>query len=537
MAATSKLETLPRELFDTVYRSVTRHADRLALSSASTSLRRRLAPQLFRAVKLGSDPDAQWRGLGVLLAAGTPTAQFIRHSVEVVYFAGSADGLVLKKDWKPSVPVLPEPCWQVLAGEVFLRATTVHVKFDFGGFEERTYRDGDDESGGGGGGGGAVGTEPWEHDSEFWGSGSNDVGSIYVYEKPETSEQVVRAKEERYPWRSLMRDVWSALAENTAVKKLVVEDAVPKPTSTFYSPAWVSFLGGLQELEVSMMTGDNGAGWEANTLDGYLYFECVQLRDLFFRHCTNLARLRLVAGPRSSFGGGGEIDASGDPQFGWCEGPLPLDEADLPNLERLELKNMFISKKLAEFIVGKGRRRENEEGMPREQVGRLRSVLLLNCHVNTGEANMASWEEFFEMLVGTSARDAGDGHASRSESWPKHHQRRHNLDELDISYRYGSETIPLVHRHEDAPVCFIHDRHGQVNPSEVPVLQLLAMRDPNRRAFSYASPSGKYGDVWMDTGEVVERFAARGDEAAYFRLMQTVQDNKRAVLASCSVNS
>lgn len=51
---------------------------------------------------------------------------------------------------------------------------------------------------------------------------------------------------------------------------------------------------------------------------------------------------------------------------------------------------------------------------------------------------------------------------------------------------------------------------------------------PARRAFSYTWLASKYGDVWTENTIVFDRFVGRADETAYFRLMETVEENKAA---------
>lgn len=200
-ATTSKLEALPPGLFGAIYSSVTAYANCLTLSSASRALREGLVLELFRTVKVSSDPGAQCQG-GLHDDDDTVVlSELVKDSVRTIRFADSKEGLPRQKNWTdPALLVLPETCRRVLTGEVSPRARAIHVRLDFAGFGRRHHdacrpRHRSCQTG----------TEPWDHECSLGMGGL--IESIFVYGKPEKSEDVVRDKENRYPWHALMRDV------------------------------------------------------------------------------------------------------------------------------------------------------------------------------------------------------------------------------------------------------------------------------------------------------------------------------------------
>ncbi|KXJ94576.1 hypothetical protein Micbo1qcDRAFT_159780 [Microdochium bolleyi] len=325
-----------------------------------------------------------------------------------------------------------------------------------------------------------------------------------------------------------MNEVWEALTANVNVVSLLAEGLPPKAASTWYTPAWASLMGRLEELEISMWYGDNGAGWMSNTLENYIDFESRRLREYFLQHCRRLRRLRLVAGPQTGFG-----DASGLDNF---NGPLPLEQGDLPALRRLELKNLFVSEQLALFILRtdeaersgqaeSGDKSDRECNQDQEEripgpCEALRSLQVLNCHVHP-RSTIGTWAVFFDMLR-TGQQAGGRRHG------------RHELCELDVTYRYGSETIPWVHSHDEAPWAWTVDRDthgadvtGDSEPGEPEEDErVLAIRSSERCAFSYALPTDKYGDVWLCCDELFQAFERGNDYRAYAALMDSVERNR-----------
>lgn len=207
---------------------------------------------------------------------------------------------------------------------------------------------------------------------------------------------------------------------------------------------------------MTMMTGDNGVGWQANTVTGYLHFESAQLRDCFFRHCTALRRLRLVAGARSCFGSGQSVEVIGDSSRNWCEGPLPLDERDLFRLRRFELKNLFVSVRLAVIITAKSQ----ILGDPSLEGG-LRSIQLLNCHINCHVDVDSALP-----ILGSIFRDV-DGHGrlswrqvlptttttvlERPQISPRSSTNSNRPTSSPLQPNRARHLIPLRHRRDDSP--------------------------------------------------------------------------------------
>ncbi|CAJ2509692.1 Uu.00g147180.m01.CDS01 [Anthostomella pinea] len=333
------LQNLPPELLAAIVEELPWES-RLSLSATSSVFRAALAARFFRAIVVSNKPGTSLDGLRAW-------AEKYGSLVDEVHFLGSRDGLdnTVRETSQEEDGVhrgtqclLPTLLQGILSGTRLSQASTVRVSFDFD--FNRGHEPGSD----------------WESESELL---DDDIDSIYVFQVPEETLQVIKHKEDRYPWRQLMAETCATLAQNQNVRKLVMEELVPKPTSTFFTTAWSSFLGQLDVLDISgIWSEDNGAGWHANTLDGYLHFEA-HMGDYFFEHARSLRHVRLSAASATAFGVDGNL----------FDCALPLEKCHLPHQQRLELQYMLISPKLADFVLVKGTT--------------LRSLRLVDCHANT----------------------------------------------------------------------------------------------------------------------------------------------------------
>ncbi|KAI4596885.1 hypothetical protein KJ359_004794 [Pestalotiopsis sp. 9143b] len=240
---------------------------------------------------------------------------------------------------------------EALRGSLFPAAHTYEVAFQFDFSDEPAEGD------------------AWEH---VWGGA---VHSIYICQELENEEAVAKAKEAKYPWRSLMAGVWHLLSQNRNVKTLVAKDLLPKPTSLFFSRQWSDFLARLEKLEISMWAEDNGAGWMSNTQEGYDDF-ITRLGQWFFQHATHAQSLVLEAHPDCPFG-----YFAGHPDIS-----LPLELGQLPELRQLELRNLYVSPDLVLFVC--------------QENSKLDRLVLRNCRANAGEYNNPyRWTRFFDDLT------------------------------------------------------------------------------------------------------------------------------------------
>ncbi|KAH8652213.1 hypothetical protein BX600DRAFT_472126 [Xylariales sp. PMI_506] len=463
---TSKtLQTLPLELFSGVV-GLLPQADRLSLSSTNSQLRELLAPSLFRAVRLEHQPESDWSGLQRF---ASKHAQHVRD----LKFVGGGHPEPSEKDTTHSTEgeedespmsqreggselvqpsqLLPDTIAQALSGNLFPELETIRVTFDW---------DFDDQPPNG----------AWEGESELI-SSPQEINTIYVFEIQEDDEEVIREKEAKYPWRAFMAEVWRDVSLNHSIRTLVAENLLPKPTSAFFSKQWSEFLGRLHKLEIFMWSGDNGAGWRSNTLDGYTHFE-EHLGDYFFQYTNHTTTLILAADPETPFGS----DAD------WANCGLPLEAHHLPELQHLELRDMFISPELADFIIAHAQTS-------------LKSLALHNCHAETSNVdNPYTWTRFLSRL------DCDDVRLTR----------------LDIVYE---KQVPMLESES-----FESSDPESEDPERVSRLHELR-QVPGTKAFSYGTCTDKYGDFWEWTDDNYDNYVKGEDLTAYHSLVARICRN------------
>ncbi|KAK1234135.1 hypothetical protein PQX77_002663, partial [Marasmius sp. AFHP31] len=260
------LATLPLELLTRILESIPLNS-RLALASTGSNLRSSLAPLIFQALKITSDGGREFEQL--VDKYGSVVTKL--HFVASMPNGRPSDALALTdngahEQGDPSSPknsagtgdaqsFMTTLARDALTGKSLPNLTTVHLSFDFD-FDTDLL---DNE----------------ERDGNIWDDPNtitDDSNSIYVFTDSETAEDVPM-KEARYPWRAMMAQTWSALCQNKSITKLVVSNLIPKKTTAFDLDDWRNFLGRLETLELRMWGGDNGAGWEVNTLEGYMTYE------------------------------------------------------------------------------------------------------------------------------------------------------------------------------------------------------------------------------------------------------------------------
>jgi hypothetical protein len=101
-------------------------------------------------------------------------------------------------------------------------------------------------------------------------------------------------------------------------------------------------MGRLEELNISVFGGDNGAGWKASSRQGFAEF-IEGLPEYFMQHATNVVRLGIEAHLWGLFGTGGDFGIR-----------LPLRIDNFPSLQSLTLKNIQIGSELIEFLMSHG---------------------------------------------------------------------------------------------------------------------------------------------------------------------------------------
>ncbi|KAL0059896.1 hypothetical protein AAF712_013311 [Marasmius tenuissimus] len=418
--------------------------DRLALASASSHLRNVLAPHIFSG-GLRIDSTAQGRQefeqltnkYGSLITylhfvvsaphggpeAATPTPRSDHGTNEQDAHISAEDLDNLGSGDPKSQSYMTGLAQDALTGKLLPNVTTVCLSFDFD-FESDYV---------------------WDDPESF-----GFVWSIYVFKESEADHDVSR-KEAKYPWRALMAQTWSALCRNHDITELTVLNLIPRKTTTFDSDDWRDFLGRLDTLRLRMWGGDNGVGWAAHSTAGYAEFG-TKLGEYFFQHLNQVQWLLFSGYPTCPLGGN-------------LVKNLDLSKEHLPHLRILQLCNVFINKRLTNFILGKS--------------APVQVVELRNCHVNTDDFEEPSWAEFF-------------AHLRRNE---------YQLRELLITYDRGDPGILF-----------------QENPIE--------KQDEGDKVFSYGYLDDKYAFYIPEDEAIREKYEERRDLNEYRRLIDLVERNQ-----------
>ena len=298
--------------------------------------------------------------------------------------------------------------------------------------------------------------------------GDRDNFELYPDDSIETLEDVLEAEKSEV-WRALTRGAYAAIAKNhdhKSLKHLELVDLVGKQVSSWDTDDFQKLLGNLESLKISLMGGDNGAGWCMNTNDWYGNF-IGEMSVFFFKYLTNATHFSLVATTAGPVG----LD-------GWRHASVPLDRGVMPKLESLHLKHNFIGSQLNEFISG--------------HADVLKRVHLESCYsgLNCGMAEDAiSWADFFSGIV--------DARPSALASF---------------------QVTPVQ-------TAFDGSEYGDTTEEDVASVKKELAANPERHVFAYNVLDDKYGMLFEDYTGRIEAFKAGTDQAAFDRLMAVVASN------------
>ncbi|KAJ8085007.1 hypothetical protein PM082_003784 [Marasmius tenuissimus] len=434
------LENLPTELLATIFGLLPQDGSRLALASTSTHLRDVLVPHIFRAVKLISSTQEQHK-FEQLVNKYSPAITYLHFVVSMPHGVPEVDILATPTDHRvheQDIPISTEGntdtgagnqslmtdfACDALTGRLLPKVTTLCLSFDFD-FDYDGEKPGE-------------GSNVWDDPSSIAVEFST---SIWIFTDEEAAEDVPM-KEAKYPWRAL--DV---------------------ETTTFDSDDWRSFLGRLDTLELSIWGDSSELGLHA--LEGHTNFGC-KLGKYFFQHLTKVQQLLLVAYPDCPFGRDFGDNLVQDVFLDWA-----LSKEHLPHLRLLELRNVFVNKKLADFILNRS--------------ATLHHVRLHDCHcesdVNFPNTEMFSWAMFFTHLD----------------------HNKTQLKELHVTYEQGDAAM-------------LHDSEEN------------QLRKENEEdmvfSYGYMYANTEYGFM-LDDEAIREKYEERMDLVAYRRLMDTTRQNR-----------
>ncbi|KAI8716688.1 hypothetical protein NCS52_00963000 [Fusarium sp. LHS14.1] len=229
-----------------------------------------------------------------------------------------------------------------------------------------------------------MGVEEFEIEADWDDNDLCDSG-MYFCSYTEYWEDVEK-KEERYTWRAALRDMWHDVANLSKTQHLEVFNFLPRKSSSWRTPEWSKFLGGLKELALYLYGADNGAGWHVNTLPGFNDF-FKRLSSIMLRHAKNVERLKIIAHDEGFL----NYDS------------LRLSRGILPELQVLHLQHMTAPAVLLPFLKGKPRN--------------LREIHLKKCvaeETNDDDFELKTWASLWKVI-----RETGEKPIHVTYQYPK----------------------------------------------------------------------------------------------------------------------
>ncbi|KAK4167447.1 hypothetical protein QBC43DRAFT_367513 [Cladorrhinum sp. PSN259] len=327
----SPIETLPFETLTAIIQFTPQIQDRLSLSSTSKLLRRRLAPLIFRTVIFSNRISISG---SALLAAKAH-----RDHIRVLQFIGCSTGLYEGHPYD----VLPDSARSLFNADKELLPNLEQIRIKF----EYNCENVDDFAG--------AEKYPMEGDipSGDW---------LDIDQEDRLCRQTIR---------TLWSNTYTALSETRAKSvQVVIENWSSNYGSTLETGAeWKRYLGTLDEFEVSLTASDI-LNWKVmTTLQGYPP-EVASIHRVFFEHLTGIKRLRFGTGSmnmndeRFSMRPVRYIGVAG--AFPWTNTgyvPFPLscvagEEECMPLLQEIELRDIYLSQGLVDFIASRKRLRK-----------------------------------------------------------------------------------------------------------------------------------------------------------------------------------
>ncbi|KAF5620167.1 hypothetical protein F52700_11487 [Fusarium sp. NRRL 52700] len=176
------------------------------------------------------------------------------------------------------------------------------------------------------------GEQDFELDADW---DNNDIGRNYIYFccEPETQEDVER-KEQRYSWRAALRDMYRDIATLSPVDEFTILNFLPRKTSFWQKTEWSQFLGRLKKLTLNTYGGNNGAGWQANTLPGFHAF-FNELPTTVLGHANALEYFKLKTHDDGFLGG---------------DGSLYIPPGCMPSLRSLHVDGIAVTSVLTDYL-------------------------------------------------------------------------------------------------------------------------------------------------------------------------------------------
>ncbi|KAH7184765.1 uncharacterized protein B0J16DRAFT_340424 [Fusarium flagelliforme] len=290
----------------------------------------------------------------------------------------------------------------------------------------------------------------------------NDLCDISIYFCTEVeSWERVKEKEEMYGWRTAWNELWRDVAKYSKTERLDLFHFLPIKASSWLEPDWAAFVGRLKELNIRAYGQDNGAGWAANTLEGFCAF-FHEMPEFLFQHATNLEHLYIA---------GHEDGHLGD-------SALRFEPNTMTQLKSLHLETMSITESLKDFLSG-----SNLESLRLENVGAW-------GHVGV----TPTWADFWKAV------------------------REGNPSLKEVTYHYPKSPPLTVEEAMNG-----NDSVSQTDTEEEAQVRKMVSDDDSLIIWPYIISDDKYGDVFEMEEENREALVKGDDNTEYKLLMEDVQ--------------
>lgn len=440
---------LPPELFGELAKFMPSR-DLKNLSCTSKLIRDNLIRILFTNLAI-TCPLASDKGLDAFINKWGGLVSRVHLHLRLIPNTSDEDDITIPSLWgTPPSKMLKK----IVQGQLLPHIDTLSVRFDPEQFES---------------------TGSWDGDG-WWGDPS-DLGTIYTFEESEDQERTLQ-QEAEFIWRAQYTEFFKDVSANQNIRHFTISNLLPRNSSVWETQEWKTFLGRLEEFDVSVFGGDNGAGWRANSLPGFA--ESIEsLPNYFMQHATNVVRLRIEAHPWGLFGCAGD-----------CGIRLPLRSDNFPSLRSLTLKNVLIGIELIEFLMSHG--------------DSLKELTMVDC-----------------MCVEGWPRDATPAWANL---WQTLRVDCSNISKVSV---VQTQTPPLAHMegfegYEPSP-----------DSESASKIRKMLKEDESLVLWRYVAVNTKYGMVF----EVEERnilcFEAGEDQKEYSMLLDVIRErNKNTLIES-----
>ncbi|KAF5658581.1 hypothetical protein FHETE_9818 [Fusarium heterosporum] len=438
----ASLNSLPIELILDIAKRLP-SGDAKSLSCASKLIREKVARLLFTTLSI-TCPLESGKGLDEHVGKyGNLISRVNLHlSLQPNFNNKTQEGDPIPSIW--GTPPL-ETVKKIVMGKILPHVGTLSVKFDPLQFDP-------------------VG--PW--DGDIWWGDSSDLGGIYICLDPEDDDKIMH-QEQTIIWRAQYTEFFKCIAPNQNITKFTISNLLPRDSSAWETPEWKEFLGRLKDVNISMFGADNGAGWHANTVDGFGEF-VHSLPDKFMKFAENVEHLSLEANPEGLLGSHPE---------NWSV-QLPLSMENLPKLFSLSLKNVMVGDELLEFLKS-----HNDT---------LHDFEVHDCMCD--EDNV-TWAKLWETM------------------------REENAALLRVHIEQ-SKTPPLE---------YTFGQDGYRTPEEVENVRKKLAEDKSLVVWRYVIVDDKYGNP-MDVEDVNLRRVKEGDDQTeYRRLLELLEERNKSMLS------